>query len=103
MRNLAASLGRAGRADEALALLREQMPLAERALGPNHDQVLAMEFHTVLALVDRVFVPNADLIEANARIKKVLKGRRQLLGPDHPKTREAEHFAANILEGLNSR
>ena len=120
--HLATSLIRTENHAEALELLRERAPWAQRALGPDHELTLCLRRTLGASLTMNARV-KADisylrereryLIEAEIILEDVLRRFRRVFGESHPGTKVTEeklvfarHLKARVIaaaEELESR
>ena len=104
---LASSLNRTENYAEALELLRERAPGAQRALGPDHELTLCLRRTLGSSLITnaRVKTDISYLIEAETILEDVLRRARRVFGESHPDTKHTEeklvfarHFKASVEE-----
>ncbi len=96
--NLGRDLGRVGRFDEALPLLRECVAMRERLLGPDHYQV----GYAVGALA-RATANSGDLKGALALFQRAARIEAQALGPAHLDTMEYNEAIVLVQLALGDR
>jgi hypothetical protein len=107
--NYATSLLTLKRFEEAKALLRETMPVAQRALGKGHRLTLKTRWNYAQALCRDGNATLADLREAVTTLEDADRIARRVLGSAHPITTGIEHdlrvirAALPIREALSGR
>ena len=83
--NLALSLSKKKRFDEARALLLETIPTARRALGDEDEITLRTEFYYAEMPLDYEEVASLDeLRDSQLRLAKLDRTASRVLGPSHP-------------------
>ena len=82
--NLAATLKKLNRYDEAKSLLLKTMPVARRILGESNELTLTIRWTSAVALRDADRASRDDMVEAVAILKEVLGTSLRMLGTDHP-------------------
>ena len=80
-------LSRIGRRTEAVKFLRKQLPIANRACGPNHVNTLKLRSILSSALYDYDGASREDVSEAVTTLNDVLRRATRTLGDSHPFTR----------------
>ena len=83
-------LSRIGRRTEAVKFLREQLPIAHRAFGPNHISTLKLRAVLSSALNDYDSASREDVSEAATTLNDVLRRATRTLGDSHPFTRRVK-------------
>ena len=83
-------LFRIGRRTEAVKFLREQLPIAHRACGPNHISTLKLRAVLSSALYDHDGASREDVSEAATTLNDVLRRATRTLGDSHPFTRRVK-------------
>ena len=86
---LAHALRHNERGTEAIALLREQVPLAKRTMSAEHRTSLAMNYHLAGMLHDEALslpdpARHVQLSLARAMLEDVVRISRRVFGPSHP-------------------
>mmetsp|Transcript_17168 Transcript_17168/g.52155 ORF Transcript_17168/g.52155 Transcript_17168/m.52155 type:complete len:133 (+) Transcript_17168:359-757(+) len=94
--SLAVALGSLKHWDEAISLLRDQLPVAWRSLGVDHHLTLLNKITLAAGVTADPERTREDLLEADIMVQDVLKRRRRILGPAHEDTLKAE----SVLSGL---
>ena len=89
--NIAADLNQLKRYTEATSFLRDQIPLATRVLGKDHE--ITLKFQKLYAMV--VFGPpdgpwSEEKVRALGLLEAFNRSARRVLGPSHPETRHGE-------------
>ena len=77
-----------GRHTEAVKFLRKQLPIANRACGPNHINTLKVRAVLSSALYDYDGASREDASEAATILNDVLRRATRTLGDSHPFTRQ---------------
>jgi len=101
--NYAASLNQLHRFEEAKALLRKTIPMAQRALGESHGLTLRMRKTYAEAIyMDPGATPD-DLCEAVATLEEIARTARRVLGGAHPFVLALEASMRLSREALHNR
>ena len=82
--NYARDLVELRRFEEAKALLRKTMPVAQRVLGESHDLTITMKWHYSWALCEDTAATLDDLREALSTLEDTERTARRVLGGAHP-------------------
>ena len=98
--NLASSLIEARAFDEATPFLRQQVPVANQALGLDHVRALTLASLLSFALRNNPDATRDDLRESESIAVNVLQRQRRVLGPAHPKTKASERTLSLIRKQL---
>ena len=98
--NVGFAMVAAGRCAQAKRFLREQEPIARRALGPTHVITHLFAQNLSAALQEDPMATRADLTEAEAILQDLVQTRRRLLGAAHPHTHLSEASLARVRERL---
>ncbi len=101
--NLCVSLGNLKRFEEARALAQKTIPVAQRALGPDHDLTLCICRNTVDAVYKDPKSSLADLRRAETTLKDVCRRTRRVFGTQHPETRTCEKTMKRLKAILAER
>ena len=90
--HLATSLTTTENYAEALELLRERAPWAQRALGPDRELTLCLRrsLGSSLIMNSRVKTDMSYLIEAETILEDVHRRFRRVFGESHPDTKHTE-------------
>ena len=99
--NLASSLTEARAFDEAIPFLREQVLVANRALGPDHIRALNLAEWLSEALRRNPDATRDDLCECESLALDVFQRRRRVLGPAHPYTKISEQVLSSVRKQLD--
>ena len=84
--NLSTSLVNTSKYAEARAFIRDQMALAKRVLGSDHQMTLDFQWGYFRAFFLDEDVTAEQLVEPAAALKKAIKIAQRVLGPEHPST-----------------
>lgn len=87
--SLANTLNIHGQIARSIALLREELPRAEQALGVSHQIVIGLT-HNWLKALDM----HGDYQQVMSEVQPLLSRRLDILGPDHPLTLTLRHTQA---------
>ena len=101
--NYAASLVNLGRFEEAKALLRKMMPLAQRVLGEGHRLTLRMKKIYARALYNDDDATLDDLRKAVMTLEDTARTARRVLGAAHPLTVDMEKSLQAARAALRAR
>ena len=104
--NIAADLNQLKRYTEATSFLRDQIPLATRMLGKDHE--ITLKFQKLYAKT--LFAPpdgpwSEDKVRAHGLMEAFTRSARRVLGPAHPETRHGEKLLETMTKilALSSR
>mmetsp|Transcript_105677 Transcript_105677/g.328159 ORF Transcript_105677/g.328159 Transcript_105677/m.328159 type:complete len:963 (+) Transcript_105677:95-2983(+) len=86
LNQLAVTLQKRDRLDEALEVHRNCLTRRRQVLGPKHEDTLQSASNMAVLLGDRTPLTQKDFNEARNLYKLAIEGRESLLGPDHPRT-----------------
>ena len=86
MLNLSTSLVNTSKFAEARAFIHDQMALAKRILGSDHDLTLAFQWGYARAFTLDKSVSADQLVEVATTLEKTLKTAQRVLGREHPRT-----------------
>ena len=99
--NLIISYTRALRFAEAKKMILEQLPIANRVLGKDHQMTLAFQRNIVIGLLRDEKSTREDALQAEKIVKDMLVRLRRVYGPTHPDTRlMEEHWLCQAQEKL---
>ena len=89
--NLSTSLVNTSKFAEARAFIHDQMALAKRILGSDHDLTLAFQWGYARAFTLDKSVSADQLVEVATTLEKTLKTAQRVLGREHPSTGNYRH------------
>ena len=89
--NLAATLFKLKRFEEAKSLLRKIMPVARRVLGENYELTIAMRMSYAQSLYNDEGATLDDLHEAVTLLEENERIARRVFGGAHPLAMQMEH------------
>ena len=89
--------------EEAKALLRKMIPVAQRVLGGGHDIPLKMRWNYAATLRDDEGATLDDLREAVTTLEETERIARRVFGGSHPLTRGIEWDLRRSREVLSAR
>ena len=101
--NLAATLFKLKRFEEAKSLLRKIMPVARRVFGESHELKLKMRWNYASSLYKDPSATLGDLREAVETFEEIERTARRVLGGAHPNTRGIEAALREAREALRAR
>ena len=101
--NYAWNLLNAQRFEEAKALLRKPLPVAQRVLGESHELTLKMRWGYAQSLYRNPGATLDDLREAVTTLEDVERTARRVLGGAHPLTGGIERRLRDARAALRAR
>ena len=101
--NYAAALNDLQRFEEAKALLRSTLPVAQRVLGESHDLTLTMRKISAAVLCNDPGATLDDMREAVTTLEESERVARRVYGGAHPLTSGIEHALRNARAELRAR
>jgi hypothetical protein len=101
--NYAWNLVNAQRFEEAKALLRKPLPVAQRVLGESHELTLKMRWGYAGALYKETSATLDDLREAVTTLEETERTARRVLGGAHPLTEAIERHVGKSRAALRAR
>ena len=101
--NLAATLFKLKRFEEAKSLLRKIMPVARRVLGENYELTIAMRMSYAQSLYNDEGATLDDLREAVTTLEENERIARRVFGGAHPLTMQMEHDLKKARAKLRAR
>ena len=101
--NYAMTLMSTGSPSEALPILRETLPVARRVLGPDHEQVGALEVNLAQCLYVPADSSREHVDEAFAILKDLGKRHARVFGRAHPQTQKTAYVLKLLLETTRER
>ena len=101
--NCASALHNLNRFEEAKALLRKTMPVAQRVLGESHDLTITIKWHYSWALCEDTAATLDDLHEAVNTLEDTERTARRVLGGGHPTVVQIERVLRNARAALRAR
>ena len=101
--NYAAALNDLQRFEEAKALLRSTLPVAQRVLGESHDLTLTMRKISAAVLCNDPGATLDDMREAVTTLEESERVARRVYGGAHPLASGIEHALRNARAALRAR
>ena len=101
--NYAASLNDLQRFEEAKALLRSTLPVAQRVLGESHDLTLTMRRSYARAICDDPGATLDDMREAVTTLEESERIARRVYGGAHPLTVAVGRNLCEVRAALRAR
>ena len=98
--NLIVSFTNALRLSEAKRMLREQLPIATRVLGKDHDVTLSLQRNVVIGLLRDEKSTRQETLQAEKLAKDMLVRLRRVYGAQHPLTRNMEAWLIQVNNKL---
>ena len=94
--NLSATLTMANLHEEAVSFGREQLPIARRALGPDHIHSVRLAANLSSNILTNPKCSRDEALEAQALIEDTLERKRRVFGRAHPTTQKSETQLAQV-------
>ena len=101
--NYAAFLLRLGRFEEAKALLRKMMPVAQRVLGASNEFMFKMRGCHARALCSDPSSTLSELREGVTKFEDLERDARRVLGGTHPLVLDIQHILRDARVTLRAR
>jgi len=100
--NYASSLLDLQRSEEARALMRKTIPVAQRVLGESHELTLQMRRTYACALIKDPGATLGDFRKAVTTLEETTRTARRVLGNSHPIVAETERTLQNARAALGA-